>query len=118
MDSGYPLAPGDTIITTQHAADIQGEGGFAIRLKPFSELYIPLDARDERVLQLNRGSLIVDYDGKGPLPFRVRSGGLNVDVKGTTFVVEAGDIAHQLLSLLGLTCIQRSSKTFFSRKET
>ena len=91
VDSGYPLAPGDTIITTQHAADIQGEGGFAIRLKPFSELYIPLDARDERVLQLNRGSLIVDYDGEGPLPFRVRSGGLNVDVKGTTFVVEAGD---------------------------
>ncbi|MBI41676.1 MAG: hypothetical protein CMF59_18945 [Leptospiraceae bacterium] len=85
------MAPGDTIITREHAADIQGEGGFAIRLKPFSELYIPPDARKHRILQLNRGSIIVDYDGEGPLPFRVRSGGINVDVKGTTFVVEAGD---------------------------
>ncbi len=91
VSSGYPLAPGDTIITREHAADIQGEGGFAIRLKPFSELYIPPDARKHRVLQLNRGSIIVDYSGEGPLPFRVRSGGINVDVKGTTFVVEAGD---------------------------
>ena len=91
VSSGYPLAPGDTIITREHAADIQGEGGFAIRLKPFSELYIPPDARKHRILQLNRGSIIVDYDGEGPLPFRVRSGGINVDVKGTTFVVEAGD---------------------------
>lgn len=89
VSAGHPLAPGDVIITRQHSADIQGEGGFAIRLKPFSELQIPENAREERVLLLKKGSLIVDYDGEGPLPFRVRSGGMNIDVKGTTFVVEA-----------------------------
>lgn len=91
VSAGYPLAPGDIILTQQHAADIQGEGGFAIRLKPFSELQIPVDAREHRVLNLKKGSVIVDYKGEGPLPFRIRSGGMNIDVRGTTFVVEAGD---------------------------
>ncbi|MCB1165972.1 MAG: hypothetical protein KDK33_07455, partial [Leptospiraceae bacterium] len=48
--AGYPLLPGDLIETRQHAADIQGEGGFAIRLKPFSSLFIPENARSNRVL--------------------------------------------------------------------
>jgi hypothetical protein len=91
ISAGFPLAPGDTIETRQHAADIQGEGGFAVRLRPFTRLHIPEDARRTRVLELDRGSVIIDYKGEGPLPFRVRTGGMNVDVKGTTFVVEAAD---------------------------
>ncbi|MCB1171619.1 MAG: FecR domain-containing protein, partial [Leptospiraceae bacterium] len=85
VSSGYPLVPGDSITTGEHSADIQGEGGFAIRLRPYSELYVPPEASEDRVLILRKGSVMVDYDGEGPLPFRIRSGGMNIDVKGTTF---------------------------------
>ena len=92
--SGMLLRPGDLIEVAQFSVEIQTAGGTAIRLKPGSLLFIPMDFARSGILELRRGGLLV-RTGKnakqaGP-PLRIRSGGTLYSVNGTEFSVETDD---------------------------
>ncbi len=87
--AGMALYPGDTIESRATPVELQARDGVALRLRPFSILYIPPDANQSRTLILRQGGVLADYDSeKGDPPFRIKAAGARFDVDGTTFVVE------------------------------
>ncbi|MCR9141227.1 MAG: FecR domain-containing protein [bacterium] len=90
---GVPLFAGDRIESGSEAVELQGRGGIAIRLRPFSVLEIPVGTNDRGgILYLRKGGVAVDYQGDPEkIPFRINARNANFDVEGTTFMVEIDD---------------------------
>lgn len=86
---GMALYPGDTVESRGTPVELQARDGVALRLRPYSILYIPPDANESRTLILRQGGVLADYDSeKGDPPFRIKAAGAEFDVDGTTFIVE------------------------------
>ncbi len=91
---GIPLYAGDRIESRNESVELQGRGGIAIRLRPFSVLEIPPGTKVGAggTLYLRKGGLAVDYQGDPKkIPFRIKAKDTNFDVEGTTFTVEIDD---------------------------
>ena len=91
---GIPLYAGDRIESRNESVELQGRGGIAIRLRPFSVLEIPPGTKvgPGGILYLRKGGLAVDYQGDPKkIPFRIKARDTNFDVEGTTFTVEIDD---------------------------
>ncbi|MEQ9366426.1 MAG: FecR domain-containing protein, partial [Leptospirales bacterium] len=91
---GVPLYAGDRIEAGNEAVELQGRGGIAIRLRPYSILEIPPGTNDRGgILYLRKGGVAVDYQGDPErIPFRINAKSTNFDVQGTTFMVEIDDV--------------------------
>lgn len=92
--SSMPLFPGDQLEVGRSTIEIQARGGIALRLKPFSVLYISPDLESNHTIILIKGSIIVQYtdeNSKGKFPLKIISGNQKISVKGTTFIIEADE---------------------------
>ena len=87
---GIPLFAGDRIQSDAETVELQGRGGIAIRLRPYSELEIPPETSSQGgALHLRKGGVAVDYQGDPTkIPFRIVTDDASFDVEGTTFTVE------------------------------